>query len=115
MLTWEDTEALSHEPLAHNKIVIRGINAVVPFEPSKISAAMMKAFLAVRSTQGNNTVVAELWQVSDLFRHWARYLSHVNRLIQSAFAKLFIRTIKTPPVKLSGFFSSGKPNLRNAP
>ncbi len=115
MLTWEGTKAQSQGPLAYNEMIIRGNGAVVPFEPSKISTAMMKAFLAVRSTQGNNTVVAELWQVFDFFRHWARHLSHLNRLIHSAFAKPFIRTIKTPPVKLSGFFSSSKPNLRNAP
>ena len=113
MLTWEDTEALSHEPLADNKIIIRGNRAVVPFEPSKISTAMMKAFLAVRSTQGTNAVVAEPWQPSELFRHWARHLSRLNRLIQSAFTKRLI--VKTPPVKVNGFFSSSKANLRNAP
>ena len=115
MLTWEGTEALGHGPLAHKKIIIRRNNAVVPFEPNKISTAMMKAFLAVRSTQGSNTVVAQPWQLSDLVRHWARHLSRLNRLIQPAFAKPLITIIKTLPVKLSGFFSSSKANLRNAP
>lgn len=113
MLTWEDAEALSHEPLAHNENIIRGTNAVVPFEPSKISTAMMKAFLAVRSTQGNNPVVAEPWQLSELFRQRARHLSRLNRLIQSAFIKPLV--VKTPPVKVNSFFSSSKANLRNAP
>ena len=112
MLTWEDAEALSDEPLAHNKIIIRGNGAVVPFEPGVISTAMMKAFLAVRSTQDNNIVVAEPWPLPDVFRQWARHLSRLN---PSAFAKPLITIIKTPPVKLSGFFSSSKANLRNAP
>ncbi len=32
--------------------IIRRNGAVVPFEPSKIAVAMMKAFLAVHGTQG---------------------------------------------------------------
>src|SRR4051812_14383242 len=38
-------------PLAHYQIIRRN-GAVVPFEPSKIAVAMMKAFLAVHGTQG---------------------------------------------------------------
>lgn len=38
-------------PLAHYQIIRRN-GAVVPFEPSKIGIAMMKAFLAVHGTQG---------------------------------------------------------------
>ncbi|WHZ10497.1 MAG: Ribonucleotide reductase of class Ia (aerobic), alpha subunit [Burkholderiaceae bacterium] len=38
-------------PLAHYQIIRRN-GAVVPFEPSKIAIAMMKAFLAVHGTQG---------------------------------------------------------------
>src|SRR5687768_4995281 len=37
--------------LAHYQIIRRN-GAVVPFEPSKIGIAMMKAFLAVHGTQG---------------------------------------------------------------
>ncbi|MBC7680841.1 MAG: ribonucleoside-diphosphate reductase subunit alpha [Ferruginibacter sp.] len=39
------------EMLAHYQIIRRN-GAVVPFEPSKIAIAMMKAFLAVHGTQG---------------------------------------------------------------
>ncbi len=39
------------EMLAHYQIIRRN-GAVVPFEPSKIAVAMMKAFLAVHGTQG---------------------------------------------------------------
>ncbi|MFM6985128.1 MAG: ribonucleoside-diphosphate reductase subunit alpha [Hydrogenophaga sp.] len=42
----EQTQALSHYQ------IIRRNGAVVPFEPSKIAVAMMKAFLAVHGTQG---------------------------------------------------------------
>ena len=38
-------------PLAHYQIIRRN-GAVVPFEPSKIGIAMMKAFLAVHGTTG---------------------------------------------------------------
>jgi ribonucleoside-diphosphate reductase alpha chain len=38
-------------PLAHYQIIRRN-GAVVPFEPSKIAIALMKAFLAVHGTQG---------------------------------------------------------------
>ena len=36
----------------HDYQIIRRNGAVVPFEPSKIAVALMKAFLAVRGTQG---------------------------------------------------------------
>ena len=38
-------------PLNHYQIIRRN-GAVVPFEPTKIAVAMMKAFLAVHGTQG---------------------------------------------------------------
>jgi len=49
--------AASHEdaataPALNNYQIIRRNGAVVPFEPSKIAVAMMKAFLAVHGTQG---------------------------------------------------------------
>jgi ribonucleoside-diphosphate reductase alpha chain len=43
--------AASAETLSHYQIIRRN-GAVVPFEPSKIAVAMMKAFLAVHGTQG---------------------------------------------------------------
>ncbi|MGF6526572.1 ribonucleoside-diphosphate reductase subunit alpha [Variovorax sp. PvP013] len=43
--------APSAETLSHYQIIRRN-GAVVPFEPSKIAVAMMKAFLAVHGTQG---------------------------------------------------------------
>src|SRR3954466_9359041 len=45
-----DTHAQSN-PLAHYQIIRRN-GSVVPFEPNKITVAMMKAFLAVHGTQG---------------------------------------------------------------
>jgi len=39
-------------PALNNYQIIRRNGAVVPFEPSKIAVAMMKAFLAVHGTQG---------------------------------------------------------------
>ena len=41
----------THEALTHYQIIRRN-GAVVPFEPSKIAIALMKAFLAVHGTQG---------------------------------------------------------------
>jgi len=38
-------------PLSHYQIIRRN-GAVVPFEPTKIAVALMKAFLAVHGTQG---------------------------------------------------------------
>jgi ribonucleoside-diphosphate reductase alpha chain len=43
--------AVSASALAHYQIIRRN-GAVVPFEPSKIAVALMKAFLAVHGTQG---------------------------------------------------------------
>ena len=40
----------------NNYQIIRRNGAVVPFEPSKIAVAMMKAFLAVHGTQGAASV-----------------------------------------------------------
>ena len=40
-----------HNSLAHYQIIRRN-GAVVPFEPSKVTIATMKAFLAVHGTQG---------------------------------------------------------------
>ena len=88
MLTWDDTGEASHGLLALHKIIIRRNGAVVLFEP---------------------------WVLSDLFGHWARHLSRLNHLMQSTFAKPLNTITKTPPMKLSGFFSSSKANLRNAP
>jgi len=46
------TTASATSTLAHYQILRRN-GAVVPFEPSKIAVAMMKAFLAVHGTQGS--------------------------------------------------------------
>ena len=45
------SSAASSSVFAHYQIIRRN-GAVVPFEPSKIAVAMMKAFLAVHGTQG---------------------------------------------------------------
>ena len=44
--------ATSPTSLYANYQIIRRNGAVVPFEPTKIAVAMMKAFLAVHGTQG---------------------------------------------------------------
>ncbi|MGI4779595.1 MAG: ribonucleoside-diphosphate reductase subunit alpha [Janthinobacterium lividum] len=51
-LAQQDVAApIESEALAHYQIIRRN-GSVVPFEPSKIAIAMMKAFLAVHGTQG---------------------------------------------------------------
>ena len=52
--------------LAHYQIIRRN-GAVVPFEPQKIAVAMMKAFLAVRGTQG--AASASVREVVDVLTH----------------------------------------------
>jgi len=51
VLTMQTQENTAVTPL-NNYQIIRRNGAVVPFEPSKIAVAMMKAFLAVHGTQG---------------------------------------------------------------
>ncbi len=51
VLTMQTQENTATSPL-NNYQIIRRNGAVVPFEPSKIAVAMMKAFLAVHGTQG---------------------------------------------------------------
>ncbi len=51
VLTMQTQENTASSPL-NNYQIIRRNGAVVPFEPSKIAVAMMKAFLAVHGTQG---------------------------------------------------------------
>jgi ribonucleoside-diphosphate reductase alpha chain len=51
VLTMQTQENTAASPL-NNYQIIRRNGAVVPFEPSKIAVAMMKAFLAVHGTQG---------------------------------------------------------------
>jgi ribonucleoside-diphosphate reductase alpha chain len=47
----DPSERSDTNPLSHYQIIRRN-GAVVPFEPSKIAVALMKAFLAVHGTQG---------------------------------------------------------------
>ena len=47
----QPTQATASLPLSHYQIIRRN-GAVVPFEPTKIAVALMKAFLAVHGTQG---------------------------------------------------------------
>ncbi|MFN7444277.1 MAG: ribonucleoside-diphosphate reductase subunit alpha [Curvibacter sp.] len=51
VLSLQTQESTAATPL-NNYQIIRRNGAVVPFEPSKIAVAMMKAFLAVHGTQG---------------------------------------------------------------
>jgi ribonucleoside-diphosphate reductase alpha chain len=51
VLTMQNQEGATSNPLNHYQIIRRN-GAVVPFEPSKIAVALMKAFLAVHGTQG---------------------------------------------------------------
>lgn len=51
VLNMQSQESTSATPL-NNYQIIRRNGSVVPFEPSKIAVAMMKAFLAVHGTQG---------------------------------------------------------------
>jgi len=51
VLSTQSQESTHATPLSNYQIIRRN-GAVVPFEPSKIAVAMMKAFLAVHGTQG---------------------------------------------------------------
>lgn len=95
MLTWTKSEITLNETVAKPTLdhyqIIRRNGAVVPFEPSKIAIAVMKAFLTIYKTTQNS-------------------LQNVG--------VGFISKIKVVPLvlnKSNGFFSAGKTNLRNAP
>ncbi|MGJ7523662.1 hypothetical protein ACSFA0_24520 [Variovorax sp. LT1P1] len=90
---------------------------VIPFEPSAMSEAMVKALLAVyRTPSWSNLIgthgVVERVATSWFLLRWLKrtFVSQVNR----------VRRFAGPPSQLGGgvgvgFFSAAKPNLRNAP
>lgn len=122
MLTWDELDEPNGGPLAHYQI-IRSNGAIIPFEPSKIAIAMMRAFLAVRGDSGRN-VQAQLpifgWLDLHSIFHVERRpaLGEIGVWIKQYLLSLFKsknRTSKVWTAKLGGFFSASKGNLRNAP
>jgi hypothetical protein len=122
MLTWDELDELDGGPLAHYQIIRRN-GAVVPFEPSKIAHAMMRAFLAVHGDNGcnararlpifgwsNSYSTLQVERCPDLVAMGGWIKQHLLSLFKSK-----DRTVKMWTGKLSGFFSASKANLRNAP
>lgn len=122
MLTWDELDEPSVGPLAHYQIIRRN-GAVIPFEPSKIAIAMMRAFLAVHGDTGRNA------QAQLPIFGWLNPYStfHIERRTDVVAIGVWIkrhllsllksknRTATVRIGKLSGFFSASKANLRNAP
>lgn len=122
MLTWDEFEKSNSGSLAHYQTIRRNC-AVAPFEPSRISIAMMKAFMAVNGTCtfiGGPTFVSGKLPSSPLsatamFKRWMLATTSSTKQHLFALSKLVGATIKLQPGKANGFFSASKANLRNAP
>ena len=122
MLTWNEVEEPNSGPLAHYQIIRRN-GAVVPFEPSKIAIAIMKAFMAVHATYTviggqaflSGNLHSSLLSVSAIFKRWMLVTASSTKQHLFALSKLVGATIKLQPGKANGFFSASKANLRNAP
>lgn len=112
--------------LAHYQIIRRN-GAVLPFEPSKIAAAMMKAFLAVHGTLADRErrkpffeglILSFFEQVSG-WRCQIRLFALDSKramLAQGIHARRNVGTVVCSGAGAGrGFFSATKPNLRNAP
>ena len=87
MLTWDEVGAAKSGSYSDYEIIRRN-GSVVPFEPNKADAAVMKAFIAATSATKE----------------------HLFTL-----SKRFAATVKLGPGKASGFFSASKANLLNMP
>jgi hypothetical protein len=118
MLTWTKSEITLNETVAKPTLdhyqIIRRNGAVVPFEPSKIAIAVMKAFLAIYKTT-QNSLQKSIFAVLREYGSWV--VSHLS-LHKHTVGVGFISKIKVVPLvlnKSNGFFSAGKTNLRNAP
>jgi hypothetical protein len=122
MLTWDEFEEPNSGSLAQYQIIRRN-GVVVPFEPSKISIAMMKAFIAVHSTGPriagagylSGTLPNSLLSGTAIYRRWMLATASSTKQHLFALSKLVGATIKLQPGKANGFFSASKANLRNAP
>lgn len=122
MLTWDEFEEPRSGPLAHYQIIRRN-GAVVPFEPSKISSALMKALFAVHGTCtfiGGPAFLrchlpSSLLSGTAIYRRWMLATASSTKQHLFALSKLVGATIKLQPGKANGFFSASKANLRNAP
>lgn len=120
MLTW-DQELVACDPYTSYQIIRRN-GALVPFEPSKISIAMMQAFLAVRGTnriaQAQLSVFDWLSACSTIQMLRRPNLVAIGEWIKQYLLSLFKledRSAGVCPTRQSGFFSASKANLRNAP
>ncbi|MEO6273181.1 MAG: hypothetical protein ABIP34_08275 [Rhodoferax sp.] len=122
MLTWDEVIEPNSGPLAHYQIIRRN-GAVVPFEPSKISIAMMNAFIALHGTCTFNgspsflhgNLPSSLLFATSIFKRWMFATASSTKQHLFALSKLVGGTIKSQPSKANGFFSASKANLRNAP
>ena len=122
MLTWDEFEEPISGPLSHYQIIRRN-GAVVPFEPNRISIAMMKAFIAVHGTctliggleflSGN--LPSSLLSATAIFKRWMFATASSTKQHLFGLSKSVGATIKLQPGKANGFFSANKANLRNAP
>ena len=118
MLTWTESEISlnqmgAKQTLDHYQIIRRN-GAVVPFEPSKIAVAVMKAFLAVFRTT-KNLSQKPIFALLREYGSWVvTFLSlHKHPVLMGSMSKTKVAQFVLP--KSNGFFSSGKANLRNAP
>ncbi|WP_337297318.1 hypothetical protein [Variovorax sp. CCNWLW225] len=141
MLTWSEPGAPTMPPipsdrdLGHYQIIRRN-GAVVPFEPTEVAVAMMKAFLAVHKTLGVDGLESRfrgLWQsrwpeLSEFVIFWAERLMRVRQFVAELGIRYFSHTrqaqtrraickarASTAVLEVRGFFCAAKANLRNAP
>ena len=120
MLTWDELDKPKGGPLAHYQIIRRN-GAVVPFEPSKIAHAMMRAFMAVHGYTDRNAQRQLPFLGCSYLTHQVERrpdLAGMGGWIKQYFLALFktkARTAKVCAANSTGFFSASKANLRNAP
>jgi len=104
MLTWDATDGAS---FAHYQIIRRN-PVVIPFEPDRVTAAMMRAFLRLRSPLGQG------------FARLPRSAAVTGAPLLSAPVAMRLRSRRivcgaAPATLVAGFFGVSKLNMRNAP
>lgn len=126
MIILKSDEPLASEALVHYQIIRRN-GAVVPFEPSKIAEAMMKAFLAVHGTLTDRErrqslfdgLVLSIFERVSLWKCQLRLIALDFKqalLVHAAYVQRRTGTGVLVGAGVGrGFFSATKPNLRNAP
>ena len=129
MLVMTPAAPIESAALEHYQIIRRN-GSVVPFEPSKIAESMMKAFMAIHGTSKGRSHLRSMFNelmMSGTGRSSIRlqgvwlFVLHLKHAMQAMLvgernhAQSSGANRPLDGGKKQGFFSSSKPNLRNAP